>query len=136
MRRLHVAFAASALAIAMTLTAGCSDSSDEPKNTSGNAPQIEKVTYLSGAAILGREAFIYVAMDKGYMKEAGFEVEVKPGTVVAAIWMLSPTVATVIRDTRYVRICSSAAATRYQMPAFRTRPSGSRRRSTVSPSRP
>ena len=37
-----------------------------------------------------------------------------------------------MRETRYVRICSSVPATRYQTPAFSTRPIGSSSRSTVS----
>ncbi|MFG1603986.1 ABC transporter substrate-binding protein [Actinoplanes sp. NPDC049265] len=60
---------------ALILAAGCSDSNDK-KDRPG---QPEKVTYLTGAGILGRESYVYVAMEKGYFRDAGFEVEVKPG---------------------------------------------------------
>ena len=39
----------------------------------------EKVSFLTGLSIQGREAYVYVAMEKGYFKDAGLEVEVKPG---------------------------------------------------------
>lgn len=73
-----------AVVAAMALGAGCSGGDDDSgngnanANGSGNAAP-EKVTYLTGAGILGREAYVYVAMEKGYFKEAGFEVDVQPG---------------------------------------------------------
>ncbi|WP_051796967.1 ABC transporter substrate-binding protein [Catenuloplanes japonicus] len=39
----------------------------------------EKVTYLTGVAAQGREAYVYVAIDKGWFAEAGFDVAVQPG---------------------------------------------------------
>jgi NitT/TauT family transport system substrate-binding protein len=62
-------------ATAMILAAGCSSSDDENKQ----GRPVEKVTYLTGAGILGRESYVYVAKEKGYFADAGFEVEVKPG---------------------------------------------------------
>ena len=63
---------------AMALSVGCSSGDDD--EGSGDKPtSLQKVSYLSGASILGREAFVYVAMDKGYFKDAGFEVEVQAG---------------------------------------------------------
>jgi NitT/TauT family transport system substrate-binding protein len=63
---------------AMALSVGCSGDGDDEKSTDKPAG-IEKVSYLTGASILGREAFAYVAIEKGYFKEAGFEVEVQSG---------------------------------------------------------
>ncbi|GLY94208.1 ABC transporter substrate-binding protein [Actinoplanes sp. NBRC 103695] len=70
-----------AAAIALILAAGCSGSDDDKKTEAGAAPggRLEKVTYLTGAGILGRESYVYVAMDKGFFKEAGFDVQVQAG---------------------------------------------------------
>lgn len=73
-RLLGVALAGTALVLA----AGCT-SSDKKDSASTKTAALEKVTYLTGAGVAGREAYIYVAMDKGYFKDAGLEVEVKPG---------------------------------------------------------
>jgi NitT/TauT family transport system substrate-binding protein len=63
---------------AMALSAGCTKDDGEPAG-SGSTTSTQKVTYLTGASILGREAFVYVAIDKGYFKQAGLEVEVQAG---------------------------------------------------------
>ena len=63
---------------AMALSVGCSSGKDDDKSTDKPAG-LEKVSYLTGASILGREAYVFEAIDKGYFKEAGFEVEVKSG---------------------------------------------------------
>jgi NitT/TauT family transport system substrate-binding protein len=69
-----------ATTVAMALTVGCSSGSDDDNGTSGdNSKSVEKVKYLTGASILGREAFVYVAIEKGYFKAAGLEVEVQAG---------------------------------------------------------
>ncbi len=41
---------------------------------------LEKVTYLTSFGALGREAYAYVALDRGYFHAAGLDVSVKPGT--------------------------------------------------------
>jgi NitT/TauT family transport system substrate-binding protein len=63
---------------AMALSVACSSDGDD-SNTSGESGAPEKVSYLTGASILGREAFAYVAIEKGYFRQAGFEVEVQAG---------------------------------------------------------
>lgn len=81
MKRMTRAFGAVAAAAALILAAGCSGSDDDKKTEAG-APgggRLEKVSYLTGAGILGRESYVYVAMEKGWFKDAGFEVDVKPG---------------------------------------------------------
>jgi NitT/TauT family transport system substrate-binding protein len=62
---------------AMALSTGCTskDGGDSGAADGGTS----KVTYLTGASILGREAFVYMAIDKGYFKQAGLEVEVQSG---------------------------------------------------------
>jgi NitT/TauT family transport system substrate-binding protein len=67
-------------AAALIVTAGCTGddaSGDDTQAKPGGA--LEKVTYLTGVNIQGRESYIYVAQEKGYFKDAGLEVEVKPG---------------------------------------------------------
>src|SRR5262245_35053293 len=65
---------------AMALTVGCSKS-DESTTTDTKPANgaLEKVTYLTGASILGREAYIYIAIEKGYFKDAGLDVTVQAG---------------------------------------------------------
>src|SRR3979490_2492395 len=41
---------------------------------------LQKVNYLTSFNTFGREAYAYVALDKGYFKDAGFDVKINPGT--------------------------------------------------------
>jgi NitT/TauT family transport system substrate-binding protein len=41
---------------------------------------LQKVNYLTSFNTFGREAYAYVALDKGYFKDAGFDVKISPGT--------------------------------------------------------
>ncbi|MCW3817230.1 ABC transporter substrate-binding protein [Micromonospora sp. DR5-3] len=80
MRRLTRTVAAAALATALALVAGCSGDSDKSegsKNAAGGA--LEKVTYLTSFGNFGRDSYAWVAKEKGFFKEAGFDVEIKPG---------------------------------------------------------
>jgi NitT/TauT family transport system substrate-binding protein len=70
--------AAVTLATALAVTAGCSDGSDATPDANG-AQSLAKVTYLTSFGTFGRDAYAYVAKEKGYFKEAGFDVDVKPG---------------------------------------------------------
>jgi NitT/TauT family transport system substrate-binding protein len=71
--------AAATLAMALAVTAGCSDGSDASPDTADGAQSLEKITYLTSFGTFGRDAYAYVAKEKGYFKAAGFDVEVKPG---------------------------------------------------------
>ena len=73
MRRMIRRLAAAAAGTTMVLAAGCTASDDQSPAT------LAKVTYLTGAGVQGRESYIYVAIDKGFFREAGLEVDVKPG---------------------------------------------------------
>jgi NitT/TauT family transport system substrate-binding protein len=66
---------AAAVAV-LALLGGCGDS-EKPAADATTGP--EQVTYLTGVSVQGREAYVYVAMEKGFFREAGFEVDVKPG---------------------------------------------------------
>jgi len=59
------------------LTAGCDSSSKKTGTASGQA--LEKIVYLTGYGNFGRDAYVYVAMEKGYFSDAGFDVEVQTG---------------------------------------------------------
>ena len=69
---------AAALATTLVAAAGCSDdkSSDSASAASG---ALEKVTYLTSFGTFGRDSYAYVALEKGYFKQAGFDVDIKPG---------------------------------------------------------
>jgi NitT/TauT family transport system substrate-binding protein len=49
---------------------------------SSSAPakrQLETIKYATSFGNFGRDAFVYVAIEKGYFREAGFDVQVVPG---------------------------------------------------------
>ncbi|GAA3451728.1 ABC transporter substrate-binding protein [Dactylosporangium matsuzakiense] len=70
---------ASALAVVLIGVAGCSsDSKSDPTPAAQNkAP--DKVTYLTAFGAVGRDAFAWVAQEKGYFKEAGLDVDIQLG---------------------------------------------------------
>ncbi|GAA2624629.1 ABC transporter substrate-binding protein [Paractinoplanes durhamensis] len=71
-------FAAVAFTSALLLTAACdADSKAAAPEEAGGT--LTPVTYLTGAGVQGREAFIYVAIEKGYFREEGLDVKVQPG---------------------------------------------------------
>ena len=70
-----------AAALATTLAAaaaGCSDDGDD-NGASGGTQTLEKITYLTSFGTFGRDSYAYVAKEKGYFRDAGFDVEIKPG---------------------------------------------------------
>ncbi|WP_306216331.1 ABC transporter substrate-binding protein [Actinoplanes sp. RD1] len=60
-----------ALLAVLILLAGCGGSGDDTK--------LEKIVYLTGVGVQGREAYVQVAIDQGWFREAGFDVEIRPG---------------------------------------------------------
>jgi NitT/TauT family transport system substrate-binding protein len=80
MRRLARTIGAATLATALVVLAGCSgsDGSEETGNNAGNGT-LEKVTYLTSFGNFGRDAYGWVALDKGYFRDAGFDVTVQKG---------------------------------------------------------
>lgn len=81
MRRLTRTFAAAALATALAVVAGCS--SDDPEETSNNNAAANgtpvKVTYLTSFGNFGRDSYAWVALEKGFFREAGFDVTIEKG---------------------------------------------------------
>jgi NitT/TauT family transport system substrate-binding protein len=69
---------AAALATTLVTAAGCSDDSGDKASASSGA-NLEKITYLTSFGTFGRDAYAYVAKEKGYFADAGFDVDIKPG---------------------------------------------------------
>lgn len=79
MRRLTRTVAAAALAAALVLVSACSSGSDSSDSASGDGASMKKVTYLTSFGNFGRDSYAWVAKEKGFFKEAGFDVDIKPG---------------------------------------------------------
>jgi NitT/TauT family transport system substrate-binding protein len=69
---------ATGLAAAGAVLSAC-DSGGKKKTSSAANKQPDKVTYLTGFGILGRESYVHVAVAKGFFKEAGLDVTIQPG---------------------------------------------------------
>lgn len=65
-----------ALAIAVLATLVACGDGDKP----GGAGEATKVTYLTSFSTFGRDAYAYVAQEKGFFTEAGLDVTINPGT--------------------------------------------------------
>jgi len=57
---------------------GCSDSGTDGDDAPAGS-EVDKVAYITAFGAVGRDAFAWVAKEKGYFKEAGLEVEIKEG---------------------------------------------------------
>lgn len=83
MTRKQLSIAAGIAALALALT-GCSGQSASPGagDDTGEAGQAEQlsVTYLTSFNQFGRDAYVYVAQEQGFFEEAGFTVDIQPGT--------------------------------------------------------
>ena len=73
-RTVLAAVLATALAVAAS---GCSGSDDKGSSDSNAAP--DKVTYLTAFGAVGRDAFAWVAQEKGYFKDAKLDVTIQLG---------------------------------------------------------
>ncbi|MGW6196719.1 ABC transporter substrate-binding protein [Kribbella sp. NPDC055110] len=62
--------------LGLALVSACNG--DSSKEADGNG--LQKVSYLTSFNTFGREAYAYVALDKGYFKDAGFDVKISPGS--------------------------------------------------------
>ncbi|WP_433077921.1 ABC transporter substrate-binding protein [Dactylosporangium sp. CA-052675] len=69
----------SALAFVMIGAAGCSSDSQPQPAAADAGRAADKVTYLTAFGAVGRDAFAWVAQDKGYFKEAGLDVTIQLG---------------------------------------------------------
>ncbi len=74
--RLLAATLAAALTVGM---AGCGNDDDKKEASTGNGGKIEDVTWITAFGAVGRDALIWVGIEKGYYKEAGYNVKVELG---------------------------------------------------------
>lgn len=79
MKRFSRAVGAATLAMALALVGGCGTSDDSKADSGDGVQPLEKVTYLTSFGNFGRDSYAWVAKEKGFFKEAGFDVEIKPG---------------------------------------------------------
>lgn len=71
-RRLRLILAASAVVVlALGVAGGAEGKPDSVK--------LDKIVFGTGFGVLGRDAFIHVAVEKGFFREQGIEVEIVPG---------------------------------------------------------
>jgi len=68
-----------ALVAVLALATGVSACNDDSKTAANGDAKLEKVSYLTSFGTFGREAYAYVALEKGYFKDAGFDVTITPG---------------------------------------------------------
>ncbi|HTF06870.1 MAG TPA: ABC transporter substrate-binding protein [Asanoa sp.] len=84
MRKIVRGVVAATAATALLVTAGCSGDESATPEKAGGQTSVQKVSYLTGLGLLGRESFVYVAEKKGFFAEVGLEVEVRPGAGTAS----------------------------------------------------
>jgi NitT/TauT family transport system substrate-binding protein len=63
--------------LGLALVSAC-NSGDDGGGEGGD--DLQKVSYLTSFNTFGREAYAYVALEKGYFKDAGFDVTITPGS--------------------------------------------------------
>ena len=69
-----------AASAALLLTA-CSNGGDAPaESDAGDATEVVDVTYLTSFNTFGRDSYAYVAEEQGCFADAGFNVDIQPGT--------------------------------------------------------
>jgi NitT/TauT family transport system substrate-binding protein len=74
-----VAVLVTALAVALS---GCSSGSDSKSTTTGAKGAPDKVSYITAFGAVGRDAFIWVAKEKGYFKDANIDLNIQLGAAV------------------------------------------------------
>ncbi|TCN43293.1 NitT/TauT family transport system substrate-binding protein [Kribbella orskensis] len=66
--------------VAVMALAGVSACNDSDTGSQNGDESLTKVSYLTSFNTFGREAYAYVAKEKGYFKDAGFDVTINPGS--------------------------------------------------------
>ena len=70
---------AAALLATVLATASACTSSSTGSNDSSSGGKTDKVSYVTGFGAVGRDAFIWVAKQKGYFAQAGIDIDIKQG---------------------------------------------------------
>ncbi|GAA3646078.1 ABC transporter substrate-binding protein [Nonomuraea antimicrobica] len=68
-----------ALAWACLLVVACAGPGGQQQTSTAGGGPLEKVTYLTSFGNFGRDAYAWVAKEKGFFREAGLDVDIKPG---------------------------------------------------------
>ncbi len=71
--------AGAAALMAAPLLAACSSDDSKDESNKGSAKSLDKVRYITTFGKVGRDAFAWVAREKGYFKDAGLDVAITPG---------------------------------------------------------
>jgi NitT/TauT family transport system substrate-binding protein len=71
-----------AVAAALVTVAGCSSTPPANNNTPTGPKEPDKVTYMTAFGAVGRDAFAWVAQEKGYFSEANLDVTIQLGSAV------------------------------------------------------
>ncbi|MBI3706784.1 MAG: ABC transporter substrate-binding protein [Proteobacteria bacterium] len=53
---------------------------DQPASAQGTAAQPQKITFLTNYVFHGRHSPFFVGLEKGFYKEAGFDIQISPAT--------------------------------------------------------
>jgi NitT/TauT family transport system substrate-binding protein len=75
------ALAAVLLAGVVALAGACSSSDDKDSGSGSGGKALDKVSYVTAFGAVGRDAFVWVAKDKGFYKDAGIDIDIQQGTV-------------------------------------------------------
>lgn len=78
-RRFVRTLAVASLVPVLAASAACTSEPEGGTTAAGAGQQLEKITYLTSFGTFGRDAYAYVAKEKGYFAAAGFDVDIKPG---------------------------------------------------------
>jgi NitT/TauT family transport system substrate-binding protein len=70
---------ATGLAAAGAVLSACDSGKEKSSPNTSSKKQADKVTYLTGFGILGRESYVHVAVSKGFFKDVGLDVTIQPG---------------------------------------------------------
>jgi NitT/TauT family transport system substrate-binding protein len=68
------------LALTCTFVVACSSPDNQQQTPTSSTKPLEKVTYLTSFGNFGRDAYAWVAKDKGFFREVGLDVDIKPGS--------------------------------------------------------
>lgn len=82
MTRHFRALTVAALATVLVVASGCSGSDDKGGGGSTEGGKADRVTYITAFGAFGRDAFAWVAKEKGYFSEAGIDVTIQKGAAV------------------------------------------------------
>ena len=79
------AFAGLALAAVVAVAAAGSASGSQHRQTTAHKRALTSITYSTSFGNFGRDAYAWVALEKGYFRDAGFDVKIVPGAGSVAV---------------------------------------------------